>query len=67
MVGRGVVAEPLEPGEGEAFMIFLLIHVMGRGVEGEYRKNGIKNPKVQSPTERPFRLRARNLVTMSVF
>ena len=25
-----------------------------------------KNPKVQSPTERPFRLRARNLVTMSV-
>ena len=26
-----------------------------------------KNPKVQSPMERPFRLRARNLVTMSVF
>jgi len=30
-------------------------------------KNLNKNPKVQSPTERPFGLRARNLVTMSVF
>ena len=31
------------------------------------KKSWKKNPKVQSPTERPFRLRARNLVTMSVF
>ena len=25
-----------------------------------------KNPKVQSPTERPFRLRARNLVSLLI-
>ena len=36
------------------------------GNDGSCFKKHKKNPKVQSPTERPFRLRARNLVTMSV-